>query len=58
MSDTNLVIAMLLVRIYDVQMAMLREINPAAAIELYELHNEGQNNNPHLWVPEIKEEES
>jgi hypothetical protein len=42
----------LLMRIYDVQMALLTEVNENRANEVYAAHEEGHTFNPAIWIAE------
>lgn len=39
-----------LMRIYEVQMALLREVNPEFASRLLQLHEEGKISTPMPWI--------
>jgi hypothetical protein len=40
-----------LMRLYDVQMALLNEINPTVADFIFEKHEKGEDYNPTIYIP-------
>lgn len=56
--ETQLLIVALLMRLYDVNMALLREVNEERALEIYTEHNAGGNFNPTMYVPDLTSAES
>lgn len=53
-STESKIIISLLMRIYDVQMAMLSHMSKDTADRLYEAHENGEDYNPTIFIPEIK----
>lgn len=54
-SETELVQIMLMMRLYDLGMAILNKMDPATADSIFEAHKEGKDFNPDLYVPEMKQ---
>lgn len=54
-SETELVIVALLMRIYDVQSALLAHFDEARANEVYETHEKGGHFNPQIFIPTPEE---
>lgn len=50
-SETELVIVSLLMRLYDINMAMLSKVDPVMADKVWDAHNEGKHFNPEIYVP-------
>lgn len=55
-TESKVVITMLM-RLYDIQMAMLNEMNPDVADRIYDAHDKGEFFNPEIFIPEIKDKE-
>ena len=51
-TESKIIIAMLM-RIYDVQMAMLSHLNKPMADKIYDAHEAGKDFNPTIYIPEI-----
>lgn len=51
--ERELVIIALLMRLYDVNLGLLKETNPTLAEEIYEEHAAGGNFNPAIFVPDF-----
>lgn len=47
----------LLMRIYDVQMALLSSVWKEKADEIWDAHQNGQHYNPNIFVPQVKDDE-
>lgn len=56
-STESKIIISLLMRIYDVQMALLSNVDKATADKLYDAHERGEDFNPTIYIPEIGEDE-
>lgn len=54
-STNELVMITLMMRLYDIQLALLSHINKTQADELYDLHNEGGHLNPLIFIPEVED---
>jgi hypothetical protein len=50
-SETELVIVALLMRLYDVNMALLSHFDKPTADKIYDTHNEGGSFNPQIFIP-------
>lgn len=55
-SETELVIVSLLMRLYDVQMAILTSMDEDKANQVYESHEKGEHFNPPIFVPDVSPE--
>lgn len=55
-STESKIIISLLMRIYDVQMALLTKVDPDTADKLYDAHERGEDFNPTIYIPEIKDD--
>jgi len=51
-SETELVIVALLMRLYDLNLAILSNLDEARADEIYEAHEKGGHFNPPIFIPE------
>lgn len=51
-SEAELVIISLLMRLYDIQMALLNEANEKRADAIYEAHEQGGHFNPEIFIPD------
>ena len=51
-SETELVIVSLLMRLYDLNLAILATMNEARADEIYEAHEKGGHFNPPIFIPD------
>lgn len=56
-SETELVIVSLLMRLYDIQMALLSNVDKPLADSIYDTHNNGGHFNPEIFIPGPVEEE-
>jgi hypothetical protein len=56
-SEESKIIIALLMRIYDVQMALLTKVDPDTADRIYDAHERGEDFNPTIYIPEIKDNE-
>lgn len=56
-SEESLVTVALLMRIYDIQMALLSEVNKDLADEIYDTHAAGGHFNPQIFIPKVSTEE-
>lgn len=54
-STESKIIISLLMRIYDVQMALLTKVDPETADKLFDAHEEGKDFNPTIYIPEIND---
>lgn len=54
-SETELVIVSLLMRLYDINLAILNHLNESRADEIYEAHEKGEHFNPPIFVPEVND---
>jgi len=52
--DYQLAIIALLMRLYDINLAVLNEMNPQRADGIYEAHSQGNHFNPQLYIPDIQ----
>lgn len=52
-SETELASIALLMRIYDIQLAILHAMNPTQADAVFEAHERGENFNPPLYIPDF-----
>lgn len=50
-SETELVQVALLMRLYDLGMAILTELNESRADEVFEAHERGEHFNPPIFIP-------
>lgn len=57
-SQESKIIISLLMRIYDVQMALLTKVDPDTADKIYDAHERGEDFNPTIYIPEINDAES
>lgn len=55
-SSENLIIISLLMRLYDLNMALLNESNRAVADRVYSAHMNGETFNPKMYIPEFTDE--
>ena len=55
-SETELVIVSLLMRLYDLNLAILNHLDENRANEIYEAHEKGLHFNPPIFVPEVGSE--
>lgn len=55
-SEESKIIIALLMRIYDVQMALLSHASKGDADKLYDAHARGEDFNPQIFIPEITAE--
>lgn len=53
-SETDLVIIALLMRIYDLNLALLSHFNKPQADEVYEAHAKGDHFNPKIYIPRME----
>lgn len=53
-SETDKIIVTMLMRLYDVQMAILSLMNKPTADEIFDAHNQGGHFNPEIYVPEYE----
>jgi hypothetical protein len=53
--ETELVIIALLMRIYDVQSALLAHFDEVRANEVYDTHAVGEHFNPEMFIPSLEE---
>lgn len=51
-SETELVIVSLLMRLYDLNLAILSHLDEKRADEIYEAHEKGAHFNPTIFIPE------
>lgn len=51
-SETELVIVSLMMRLYDLNLAILSHLDEQRADEIYEAHEKGEHFNPPIFVPE------
>ena len=56
-SEESRIIIALLMRIYDVQMALLSNVNKTEADRIYDAHAKGEDFNPQIFIPEISDED-
>lgn len=54
-SETELVTVALLMRLYDINLALLAYFNDARANEIYEAHEKGGSFNPPVFIPSMEE---
>lgn len=54
-SETELVIVALLMRLYDINLALLAHYDPARADEIFEAHEKGGTFNPPIFIPTVGE---
>lgn len=54
-SETELVMIALLMRIYDVNSAILAALDEGKANQVYEAHERGENFNPPVFIPDVQE---
>lgn len=54
-SETDLVIVSLLMRLYDIQMALLSKVDKELADSIYDTHNGGGHFNPQIFIPSTDE---
>lgn len=52
-SETELVIVSLLMRLYDLNLAILSTMDEKRADEIYEAHEKGGHFNPPVFIPEV-----
>lgn len=52
-SQESLVIIALLMRLYDVNLALLNHFDPHRADEIFETHQNGADFNPPVYIPQI-----
>lgn len=52
-SETELVTVSLLMRLYDLNLAILAGLNEVRADEIYEAHERGEHFNPPIFVPDV-----
>lgn len=52
--ESRIIIAMLM-RIYDVQMALLTKVDPENADRIYDAHEAGETFNPTIYIPEVND---
>lgn len=52
-TETELVTVSLLMRIYDVQLALLAHFDQERADEVYETHEKGGHYNPPIFIPDM-----
>lgn len=57
-SETELVQVALLMRLYDLGMAILTSMNEDRANQVYEAHEKGEHFNPPVFIPDVKEDNS
>lgn len=57
-STESKIVISLLMRIYDVQMALLTKVDPDTADRIYDTHQRGEDFNPTIYIPEINDAES
>lgn len=55
-TEAELVTVALLMRLYDINMEILRHFDAQRADEVYELHEQGGTANPPIFVPEVARE--
>lgn len=55
-SETELVIVSLLMRLYDLNLAILNHLDENRANEIYEAHEKGEHFNPPVFIPEVPED--
>ena len=55
-SEESRIIIALLMRLYDVQMALLTKVDPETADKLYDDHEAGKDFNPTIYIPELKDD--
>lgn len=53
-TQAELVIISLLMRLYDLQLALLSSVNEKRANEIYATHEKGGTFNPNIFIPEVK----
>lgn len=56
-SETELVTVALLMRLYDINLALLNHFDPARANEIYDAHEKGGSFNPPIFIPQVGDEE-
>lgn len=56
-TEAELVIIALLMRIYDLNLALLSHFDAGRADEIYDRHNEGGHFNPLMFLPALKEDD-
>lgn len=56
-SETELVMVALLMRLYDINMALLSHVNKQTADSIYEAHEKGGHFNPPIFIPTASETE-
>jgi predicted membrane-bound mannosyltransferase len=56
-SESELVTIALLMRLYDLNLALLNHFDSDLADEIYELHEKGGHKNPQLFIPAPVERE-
>lgn len=54
-SETDLVIVSLLMRLYDLNLALLAHFDQKRADEVYEAHEKGEHFNPPVFIPEVSD---
>jgi hypothetical protein len=52
-SEESLVTVALLMRIYDIQMAILSHFDKPTADKIYDMHAKGGHYNPPIYVPKV-----
>lgn len=54
--EVELVIVSLLMRLYDLNLALLAETSQKRADEVYNAHTKGEHFNPPIFVPEVNDD--
>lgn len=54
--EVELVIVSLLMRLYDLNLALLAETSQKRADEVYDAHKKGEHFNPPIFVPQVDED--
>lgn len=54
-SESELVTIALLMRLYDINLAILNHLDEDRANEIYEAHEKGATFNPPVFIPELSE---
>lgn len=52
-TETELVTVALLMRLYDINLALLNHFDPARANEIYDAHEQGGSFNPPVFIPQL-----